>query len=894
MDGSEESSLSQTAIHPRKSQRKSRFFILFMSKEMIKRRRFYGLVLFLKQLMYIAMPAEFKSCVIRFDKHKYNPNNPNNPLNPVKLNCVLFVVKKKHYFCKYKKQKMNVLRFIFVIVVFVILQTPCSAQKLLTLTGTVVDEVNGEPLVGVAVYLPLLKKGAHTDEVGKYKIDNLPEISTNIQLSYMGHQTITEIIDLKKSRHFDFRMKEENAMLEEVVITGINGNTLIKHTPAPVTVVTNQTLLQTSSTNIIDAIAKQPGISQITTGSGISKPVIRGLGYNRVAVVNNGIRQEGQQWGDEHGVEIDANSVNKVQILKGPASLIYGSDALAGVIVMQSTPDTPDGTVSAGINAEYQTNNGLYNYSVNIDGSNNGFIWGGRSSSKTAHDYKNKYDGRVFNSRFSERAADATLGLNKHWGHSHLHLSYYNMTPGIVEGERDETTGHFIMPVDNGGTEDEAVYTDSRSYKKAVPYQQVFHYKAVSDNTFFIGNGQLVANMGFQRNIRKEYEDVLKPDDPELHFVLNTFSYDLHYLTANMMGWVVATGLNGMVQSSGNKGDEFLVPDYNSTDIGVFATANRHFDNLSVSAGLRFDNRHVHGKELMEDGDIRFKDFKRDFSGITGSIGATYNINDKTNVKLNVSRGFRAPNISELGSNGVHEGTFRYEVGNNRLKAEKSLQMDLGADYSSKWVSVQLALFANWIGDYIFLHKRQDDLGNEILVDDVPVYGFDSGNAWVYGGELTLDVHPWEPLHVENAFAYVDTRKAHSGHDDRYLPFTPAPRWNVNLRYEFLRHGKTFCNAFVSFEADTYFRQTHVFSAYDTETETPPYTLLNISAGTDLKRKGRKVASILFACNNLTDCAYQSHLSRLKYADINLVTGRRGIYNMGRNFIMKLNVPLML
>ena len=260
-----------------------------------------------------------------------------------------------------------------------------------TLSGTVTDALDGSPLPGVAVYLPELKIGAMTHDDGTYGIRNLPRKKTVVQVTYLGHQTIIETVDLAVVSVKDFVMQEDNAMLNEVVLIGFTGNSLVSQTPAPVTVLPEQRLRESASTNIIDAIAREPGISQITTGSGISKPVIRGLGYNRVAIVNDGVRQEGQQWGDEHGVEIDANNVHSVQILKGPASLIYGSDAMAGVIVMNNAPSVADGRVEGSLSGEYQTNNGLQNYSLNLAGNHHGFVWDGRYSQKMAHDYKNRY-----------------------------------------------------------------------------------------------------------------------------------------------------------------------------------------------------------------------------------------------------------------------------------------------------------------------------------------------------------------------------------------------------------------------------------------------------------------------------------------------------------------------
>ena len=162
--------------------------------------------------------------------------------------------------------------------------------------------------------------------------------------------------------------------LNEVTVTGVTGDTKLKHATAPVSIIRPQELRATTSTNIIDAISHQPGISQLSTGSSISKPIIRGLGYNRVVVMSEGVRQEGQQWGDEHGVESDGNAVNSVEILKGPASLMYGSDAMAGVVILHSSPTLAEGQMQANVSTEFQTNNGLFAYSLSMAGNQKGFV----------------------------------------------------------------------------------------------------------------------------------------------------------------------------------------------------------------------------------------------------------------------------------------------------------------------------------------------------------------------------------------------------------------------------------------------------------------------------------------------------------------------------------------
>ena len=384
--------------------------------------------------------------------------------------------------------------------------------------------------------------------------------------------------------------------LNELVVTGVTGDTKLKNATAPISIISGKELRQTTSTNIIDAIAKQPGIAQITTGSGISKPIIRGLGYNRIIVMNEGIRQEGQQWGDEHGIEIDPQNVNSVEILKGPASLMYGSDAMAGVLILHGAPTLPEGEMKAQVASEYQTNNGLFDYSLNFAGNQKGFVWDGRFTDKYAHAYKNKYDGYVPGSQFQERAGRLMLGLNRPWGHSHLTMTAFHQTPSIVEGERDEMTGELECTTDN-----------VKTYAKALPFQQIKHYKAVWDNAFNLRKGWLKAIIGYQQNQRQEFEE--EADEYELFFKLHTVTYDLRYLSQEWNGWKIAGGINGMWQQSLNLGEESLIPEYKLFDIGAYATVSRSIDDWTLNGGLRYDNRHL--------------DFhSRNFSGATGSIGA--------------------------------------------------------------------------------------------------------------------------------------------------------------------------------------------------------------------------------------------------------------------------------
>lgn len=756
------------------------------------------------------------------------------------------------------------MKSLYLLLLGLIMSLTATADPELTATvlkGHIIDATDGEPLVGVIVSIPELQESTTTDADGNYTFDALPQRTVSVQASYLGHQTQVKKVDLRKTSQLDFVMKEQNAMLGEVVVTGLTGKSLMKDSPTPISLVNTDMLRTTPATNIIDALSHQPGVSQVTTGGGISKPVIRGLGFNRLVVVNDGIRQEGNQWGAEHGVEIDAQGISSAEIIKGPASLIYGSDALAGVIIFHGDPVMARNTIGGEATTEYQSNTGLINYSLNFRGNQNGWVWNGRWTDKRAHDYHNRADNYVVGSRFREQDAEAMAGYNGGWGYSHLTASIYHLTPGIAEGERAE---------------------DSKSYSKTLPFQQIHHYKVVSDNAYYIGSSTLQAIIGYQQNRRQEYEE--STEQPGLDMMLHTLNYDIRYILPEQKGWKATIGANGMWQRNINKGTEYLIPGYQLFDLGAFTTTSFQSGRWTWSGGLRVDHRHVHAFALAD----TFDRLSRGFTSLSGSVGAVYHVGDNMSLRLNMAKGFRAPGISELSANGVHEGTQQYVVGNGQLKAEQSWQADAGWDFTSRWVTMQLSLFANYIDNYIFT-ARQDGQMRE----DVPVYQYMQGDARLLGGEVTLDFHPVERLHWQNSFSYVHSVLRHQPRESRYLPYTPAPRWNGELRYTLIRDGKTLDHTYVAANMECNLRQNHYYMLADTETATPSYTLLGLSAGTDLKYRGKRLATLSLSATNLFDRIYQNHLSRLKYVGgVNPDNGRTGLFDMGRNITAKLTLYL--
>lgn len=772
-----------------------------------------------------------------------------------------------------------------------------SQNRTAIFKGSVLNAINGDVLAGASIYMPDLRRGTAADSKGKFLLKDIPEGTHLVEISFSGFSSLVETVLINGETEKIFQLKPTIAENDEVVVTGVSTATSLKKMTTPVVVMKHQELLQTGSSNIIDALTKKPGISQMGTGPAISKPVIRGLGYNRVVVINDGLRQEGQQWGDEHGIEVDEYSIQKAEILKGPASLMYGSDAIAGVINFITNAPVTEGYIKATVLSNYQTNSRQRGLFSNIAGNKNGFSFNVYGSLKAAADYRNKYDGYVFNSKFNEHNAGGFIGLHKKWGYSHLVFSSFNQKLGLVEGERD-SNGRFIK-FSGTALETTATAADFTSVDPLIPYQHILHQKLVSDNSFFMKKGKLNINAGVQRNQRMEFGNAEEPGEKELYFDLKTINYNAQYHLNAFHEWKLSVGISGMNQQNNNKGEEAIIPDYKVNDAGVFVFAQRKIKKLNISGGLRYDYRNINSSEMHDGATVKFEAFKKQYSNISASAGFTYEFPAGVLFRFNLARGFRAPNMAELGSNGAHEGTNRYEVGNNDLHSEKSFQVDAGVEFNTEHLSLAASFFNNSINQYIYFEKTASVGGGDSIVtvgnDDFYLFRFVQQNANLYGMELSFDIHPhpldW--LHFESSFSFVRGLLSSPVEGNRNIPFIPAARVLSELRFDlFQKQKKLLKNTYFKIELDRNFKQKNAFTTFNTETPTVSYTLINAGVGADFIHKGKTMISIYVVAANIFDAAYQNHLNRLKYAGENTVTGRTGIYNMGRNFSFKINIPL--
>ena len=760
-----------------------------------------------------------------------------------------------------------------ILYIFLFLSFSNLSAETISLDGRVFDAITKETLPGALVTIPDLKISVVTNGSGQFTFRNIPlKGRFLVEVKYIGYSTLIQTLDLSAASGIEFALNPSTIEAKEVVITGTAFSTDNRRNSTAVSAVTKDQLVNRPSGNLIDAIAKVPGVSQVSTGGGISKPVIRGLSYNRVVTLVDGAKQEGQQWGDEHGLEVDQYSAGRIEVLRGAASLLYGSDALGGVINILEPLPSPEGKIQGELLSSYQSNSGLSGSSAMVQGNMNGFVWRARGSYKNAFSY-NAPGGRIANTGYNETSLSGQLGLNKKWGYAHLNVSSFRNNIGLPDFARNA----------DGGFEDEngnfLTDTDLKNRELFLPFQDIRHYKVAFNSHVLFNSGRLRSTIAFQDNQRRELED--NRTDPALFFDLKTYSSDFKYFFNEKSGWEPVIGLSGSLQSNINKAEELLIPDYDSREIGLFAYAKKSWEATTFNLGARFDFKNIVGLQMDENGAPKFNNFSNSFSNISGALGFTQEFNEHFNFKANLGSAFRSPNIAELSSDGVHEGTFRYEIGNNNLKPENSYYGDLAFEFNNTTVSASIGAFNNYIDNFIF----SSQLKNETTVvggETFPLYRFIQANANLSGLEASLTLHPAELIHFENSFSY--TRGINRATNNP-LPFIPAAVIRNELRLEPKLKGLK--SSYFSLGLDNVFNQNRVDNF---ETSTSGYSLVNLAVGTTFIL-GNQPLRLNLSANNLFDKAYYDHLSRFKPGRLDESTPTVGYYNQGRNVTVGLYLP---
>jgi iron complex outermembrane receptor protein len=810
-----------------------------------------------------------------------------------------------------------------------------SAQKHF-ISGTVLDAETHNPIGFCSIIILNASSGATSDANGKFKL-RMPEKITSFKIvvSYLGYKT-DSIAILPEKNNYVIALTPKRRMLNEVVVTGVTKATLIKENPVAIVSVSQKAIEQTIEDNTIDAIAKNaPGLQTVKTGPNVSKPFINGLGYNRVLTLYDGIlRVETQQWGDEHGVPMDDYIIDKAEVIEGPSSLMYGSDAIAGVVSMfNAIPKETDGKIHGKFLSEYQTNNGLVGNSLSITQGFDHWSYAVRGSERIAKNYTDVIDGRVYNTGFKMTNASAFVGYNNASGYSHFNVTFYDNHQGIPDGSRDSLTRKFTYQVyESAGENIKLPQVDTIKNRPIVPNnilnsyelsplsQRIQDYRIYTDNFYHLGQSDIKAILGYEQNVRREFDHPTDTKQAGEYIVLNTIDYGLRYNAPTFLNVELSAGANGMYQTNSNKNaTDFPIPDYHLFDIGSYVYGKWKHDKWTIAAGIRYDHRKESGDEMYVKADSstgfykqvslkdtvgsieQFHHFTLNFEGVTGSIGSTYQLSEQISIKANIARGYRSPNITEIASNGLDPGAHIYYIGNLDFKPEFSLQEDIGVLGTFTDASFAFSVFNNYIQNYIYEDQKVDANGNPVVI--IPgnkTFQYQQTNARLYGMNTSLNFHPesWKAFQFNNSFSMVygynlNAKYKGAGVNGEYLPFIPPPRWLSSVDYNIPVKNKILPLLSFKAEADYNLAQNRYLGLYKTETPTAAYILMNASIHTDISYSKKQYMSFQLSVNNIFNDAYQNHLSRLQYFEYytRSPNGHLGIYNMGRNICVKTIVP---
>ncbi len=712
--------------------------------------------------------------------------------------------------------------------------------------GTVLNQETNLPIPFADVYFNELNTGTTTDINGVFTIHHYHPKKIHVQISFVGFNLLVTEIDLAHISNKTFYLEPTHIELEEVIVSVPMGK-LQNENVVQVEQAKMYQLQQYSPVTLAEAITNMPGVDQNTTGVGIGKPVIRGLSGNRIVTYAQGIRIENQQWGDEHGLGVGEVGIERVEVIKGPASLLYGSDALGGVLYFVEERYTKHNTIEGFAQTKFLSNTiGTIN-NLGLKLHNETFLLNVFGTYASHANYVIPANDRVHNTRFNEKNIKTALGFHKNNWISNVRYSFLQNNFGITT---------------------DANYSTSTSRSLTLPFQEINNHSVSFENTLFTGESSWDLVLGYTNNNRKEFED--DENNAALAMQLQTSTYNLKWnspLINNKIDFII--GSQGMHQTNKNNGEETLIPDATTNDFGGFLIANINFNEIKLQGGIRYDNRLIDSDEIQGDNNlILIEGLNKTFNSINYSAGAVYTKKPLT-FRANIASGFRAPTTSELLSNGVHEGTNRYEIGDTSLVSEQAIQVDFSFGYKNEHIEFSVNPFFNSIKNYIFLSPT----GNSI--DNTPVYTYTQTSAKLMGGEIGVHYHPhgvhW--LHLESNLATVYAKDG----NDNPLPLIPATNINSTLKLEFTSTNKVrLKNVFIQDIFKLEQTRTSFF-----ETTSPSYNLVNLGLNAEIATTSP--IEIEIGIKNLFNTSYVDYLSRFK---------PMGIPNPGINFYIGLKVKV--
>ena len=750
------------------------------------------------------------------------------------------------------------------------------AQNACGLQVRVWDEAH-KPIFYSAIELHELNLQGPTDSLGRLGFERVVPGRYHLHISASGYASTR--LELKhqcdKEAVFDVVLALTQHHIKEFVLEDGIFNEPSRESPLKIEFATTEYLQSHSGQTLIQQLDGLPGMNAMGTGTGIAKPIIRGFSFNRVAVVDRGIKQEGQQWGWDHGLEIDGFAVEHAELIKGPSVLAYGSDAVGGVLLFRPPDWIAPSTTEAQVIQQCRIVNGLHAQSFGLKTRlNTHWFMAVRHSRQDYQDYRVPADsflyngfllpiqnGTLKNTAGNDRYYSGSIGHSGRSGYAILTYSLVDQHMGFFSGAYGIPTAYTLLD-------------DANSSDIDFPSQKIQHHKLIYNQRIKLGNAWLETDLGFQRNVRKEFSDpeahaVYYPDHQfvEHGFELSTFSYNVRY-SRSSENWHWVLGSNGQWQENQVQGFRYLLPNFRTGQAGLWAQLKRSFSGQwHAHFGIRGDmafqsvsafNQMVYNMALQAiDTLVMNSGMQRTYANWSASAGLTREINDRALFRWNLGSSYRLPTVPELAANGVHHGTFRHEMGDSSLSSERGIQLDFSYEIQNRKVLFSVSPFFYYFDRYIFLEPTGSF---SPLAEAGQLYRYAQAQALQTGAECVLDIH-WNSRW--NLKAVADGVFGFNVSNGYPLPFIPP----VSLQTELEHHFPD-----LSWLEHPYLRATFLLTAPQqaiarNEKKTPGYAIGGLAAGATFRYKTLQLRLSL-EIQNLLDQRYFVHQNRYRFINI--------------------------
>lgn len=768
------------------------------------------------------------------------------------------------------EKHFRLLVFICSYSILLVFSNHLAAQCNYAIHGLISEEHTNEPLDFAVIQLIETKQTIYTDSVGKFTFTNLCKGQYTLLFTHAGCETESKSLYLQNDTTILLQLHHNEIDLNEVVVSQH------KRESAPtqqVEVLKEQTLFATRGLSLGDALATITGVSVLKTGATIAKPMIHGMTGNRILLVNNGVRLEGQQWGADHAPEIDVYLAKKITVIKGASAIRYGSDAIGGVVLLDPDPLPTKNGIGSEINYTYGSINQQHDISATVQGNHKkapAFSWRTQGTFKRGGNVRtpNYYQK---NTGFYEANGSVNLGWKKEKYGIEAFASYFNTHIGILSIAHTESLQDLYAAINAQTPKESAGF----SYKISRPYQAVEHILGKLQTYYSTQKGTIHFFAAYQHDTRQEFDKYLPRNDsiaalnrPQMQLKIQTVNGELAW-EYRFKKWESIVGAQFFTQTNNYK-YAFLIPAYWNMNGGVFAVERWANEKMEVELGVRLDYRWMQA--------MFYNKAAKTHQYIMPTVSAGFDYHISKNLKWNIHAGlaWRAPSMNELYINGVHSSIATLEIGNPNLKAEKSLNISTGIDYSQKYVHLDASLYTHLFKDFIYM--KPDTHPTLTIRGWFPVARYVQTDAAISGSDINLRVLPVKGLELSAKAALIFALNLKT---KDWLEMIPAHRFNYGIRYT-IDGKKSFRNLYFGFNISQVLKQNQLPQNNTDYLPAPNgYWLLNFDSGTEIFVFNQKI-SIGFSIQNMLNKAYRDYMNRFRY-----FTDEAGV-----NVMLRLKVPL--